>query len=138
MEIANWYRGLHIELGSHGNCSPKKKPLTFADEVLGEEAQIAATETSWFFNLELEGILATIEQASGGLISFHRLDTFELITFAPINYPKLNMTDPCIDIFTGTVCAPAKGHLFWDGIHPTTSGHGLIAEEAASVLGLTE
>jgi phospholipase/lecithinase/hemolysin len=48
------------------------------------------------------------------------------------------VTAPCIDVFAGTVCAPAKDYLFWDGIHPTVTGHALIAKEAASVLGLSQ
>jgi phospholipase/lecithinase/hemolysin len=106
--------------------------------LLGEEARMAATEASFFFNLQLEVILSGIEDAYGGQVSFYRLDTFDLITQASINHPELNVAEPCIDIFAGTVCAPAKDYLFWDGIHPTVTGHALIAEEAASVLGLPQ
>jgi phospholipase/lecithinase/hemolysin len=49
----------------------------------------------------------------------------------------MNVTDACIDVFTGTVCEPASRYLFWDGIHPTRAGHAILAEEAARVLGLT-
>jgi phospholipase/lecithinase/hemolysin len=31
-------------------------------------------------------------------------------------------------------CKNADQYLFWDGIHPTTAAHGIIAQEAASVL----
>jgi phospholipase/lecithinase/hemolysin len=103
----------------------------------GPEAQQAATEVSFFFNLQLEGILADIETAYGGLVRFYRLDTFELLTQISVEHPELNVTDPCIDVFSGTVCKNTKKYLFWDGIHPTRTGHKLIAEEAASVLGLT-
>ena len=105
---------------------------------LGEEARTAATEAAFFFNLQLELILSGIEKAYGGQVNFHRLGTFDLITQASINNPDLNVTDPCIDIFTGTVCEPADDYLFWDGIHPTVTGHALIAEEAAGVLGLSQ
>jgi phospholipase/lecithinase/hemolysin len=105
--------------------------------LLGEDARQGAAYASYVFNQQLEGILSGIESAYGEQVSFYRLDTFGLITQASINHPDLNVTDPCIDIFAGTVCAPAKDYLFWDGIHPTVTGHALIAEEAASVLGLS-
>jgi phospholipase/lecithinase/hemolysin len=103
----------------------------------GPDAQQGATEVSYFFNQQLESILTDIETAYGGLVTFYRLDTFELLTRTSVEHPELNVTDPCIDVFNGTVCKNTKKYLFWDGIHPTRTGHKLIAEEAASVLGLT-
>jgi phospholipase/lecithinase/hemolysin len=106
--------------------------------LLGEEVQAGATYASEIFNQQLEGILSIIEKSSGYQVSFYHLDTFDLITQASSNHPDLNVTEPCIDVFAGTVCAPAEGYLFWDGVHPTVTGHALIAEEAASVLGLSQ
>ena len=103
----------------------------------GPEAQQAATEVTFFFNLQLESILSAIEAASAGQVTFYRLDTFELLARTALEHPELNVTDPCIDVFSGTVCKHAKNYLFWDGVHPTRTGHKLIAEEAASVLGIT-
>jgi outer membrane lipase/esterase len=37
-----------------------------------------------------------------------------------------NVTDPCIS----TAFPDCSKHLFWDGAHPTTAGHALIAEAA--------
>lgn len=100
----------------------------------GPEAQQAATAVSFFFNQQLEAILAGIETAYGGLVRFYRLDTFALLTQVAIEHPELNVTDPCIDLNSGTTCNNTKNYLFWDGIHPTRTGHELIAEEAASAL----
>lgn len=104
----------------------------------GPEAQQAATEVTFFFNMQLDSILTDIESAYGGLVTFYRLDTFELLTQTSVEHPELNVTDPCIDVFNGTVCKDPKKYLFWDGVHPTRTGHKLIAEEAANVLGLTK
>lgn len=104
--------------------------------LLGGEAQTAATQVSLIFNTQLESILSYIEDSYMGQVTFHRLNSFDLITQASINHAYLNVVDPCIDISTGTVCSPASDHLFWDGIHPTVTGHALIAEQAASILGL--
>ena len=104
--------------------------------LLGKDAREGATGAAFYFNQQLEGILSGIESAYGGEVRFYRLNTFGLITQASARHPDLNVTEPCIDVFAGTVCAPSSKHLFWDGIHPTATGHALIAEEAASVLGL--
>ncbi len=104
----------------------------------GSDAQLAATDVTSYFNLQLEGILSAIEAASAGQVTFYRLDTFELLTQTAVEHPELNVTDPCIDVFSGTVCKKPKKYLFWDGVHPTRTGHKLIAREAASVLGISQ
>ena len=104
--------------------------------LLGAEAQTAATGASSMFNQYLELMLSQFEAMFNGQVTFYRMDTFGLITQASISNPHLNVVDPCIDVFSGTVCAPANDYLFWDGIHPTVTGHALIAEEAANILGL--
>lgn len=106
--------------------------------LLGGEAQAGATYASELFNQQLELILSTLEAAYSGQVTFYRINTFDLITQASSNHPDLNVTEPCIDVFAGTVCAPAEGYLFWDGVHPTVTGHSLIAEAAAKVLGLSK
>jgi phospholipase/lecithinase/hemolysin len=106
--------------------------------LLGNDVQTGATYLSELFNQQLEEILYGIEKLYGGQVNFYRLDTFDMITRASSNHPDLNISTPCIDIFAGTVCAPTRDYLFWDGIHPTVTGHALIAEEAASVLGLSQ
>ena len=104
--------------------------------LLGEQAQTAATQASFLFNLQLESIVSQIESAYSEQVTFYRMNTFDLITQASINHPYLNVVDPCIDVFSGTVCSPANQYLFWDGIHPTVTGHALIAAEASGVLGM--
>jgi phospholipase/lecithinase/hemolysin len=104
----------------------------------GPDAQQAATEVAYFFNQQLEGILTGIEDFSEGQVTFYRLDTFALLDQVSNEHPELNVTDPCIDVFNGTVCKKSRKYLFWDGIHPTRTGHKLIAEEAANVMGLSK
>jgi outer membrane lipase/esterase len=103
----------------------------------GEEAKQAATWASSEFNRMLDGMLSNIE-AAYEQVYFHRIDTFRLISEIPTTHPGMNVTDACIDIFTGTVCEPVSRYLFWDGIHPTRAGHAILAEEAARELGLTQ
>jgi phospholipase/lecithinase/hemolysin len=129
-----------IEAGARTFLIPNVPNLGLVPAVAlqGPEAQQAATEVTLFFNLQLESILTDIETAYGGQVRFYRLDTFELLTQTALEHPELNVTDPCIDVFSGTVCKKPKKYLFWDGVHPTRTGHKLIAEEAASVLGITQ
>jgi phospholipase/lecithinase/hemolysin len=129
-----------IEAGARTFLIPNVPNLGLVPAVAlqGSEAQQGATEVSYFFNQQLESILTDIEAAYGGLVTFYRLDTFGLLTQVSAKHPELNVTDPCIDVFTGTVCKHSKKYLFWDGIHPTRTGHKLIAEEAASVLGISK
>ena len=103
----------------------------------GEEAKQVATWASGEFNRLLEGMLSNIE-ATYGQVHFYRVDTFKLISEVPTTHPGMNVTDACIDVFTGTVCEPASRYLFWDGIHPTRAGHAILAEEAARELGLAQ
>lgn len=125
-----------IEAGARTFLIPNVPNLGLIPAVVlqGPEAQQAAAAVSFFFNQQLENILAGIETAYGGRVRFYRLDTFELLTQIALVHPELNVSDPCIDLISGTICSNTKNYLFWDGIHPTRTGHELIAEEAASVL----
>lgn len=47
-----------------------------------------------------------------------------------------NVTTACITPNVAPFqCKNADEYLFWDGIHPTTAGHALIAQQAAALLG---
>jgi phospholipase/lecithinase/hemolysin len=53
-------------------------------------------------------------------------DLFDLetdIAASPATFGLLNVTDACGGV---PACDPSK-YLFWDGIHPTSGGHALIA-----------
>ena len=45
-----------------------------------------------------------------------------------------NVTDPCVDLGAGTVCANPDEYLFWDAVHPTARAHELIAAEALALV----
>ena len=108
-----------------------------AVRLLGPAAQAGATAVSALFNSQLAAILDGVEDANAGRdpVTIYRIDAFTLVQQAPSEQPQLNVTDPCINPFDGSVCKPARNYMFWDGVHPTKYYHGVIADEAARVLG---
>jgi phospholipase/lecithinase/hemolysin len=61
---------------------------------------------------------------------------FDNIIDNPAIYGFTNVTAPCFS--DEVVCANPETYLFWDGVHPSTKGHRLIGEFAASALGVPE
>ncbi len=79
-----------------------------------------------------------------GLIAKNRSDVniipldinalFAELRAEPSRYGLANVTAPCFNQQTGTICSNPNEFLFWDGLHPTAIGHQLIAKYAASVV----
>ncbi|MEY4883521.1 MAG: hypothetical protein RIS34_1375 [Pseudomonadota bacterium] len=63
----------------------------------------------------------------GGEVGVQMFDLFGLATQAA-NNGFTNVTDACGAPTNGAVCPDISQALFWDGIHPTTAAHHLIAE----------
>jgi outer membrane lipase/esterase len=49
-----------------------------------------------------------------------------------------NITQPCFNSVTMTVCANPNSFTFWDGVHPTEAVHELLARYAALLLSTEE
>lgn len=67
-----------------------------------------------------------------------RFDTFKFmgkVIKKPHKYGLTNVTQRCYTgdpedpVAGGISCSDPDAYLFWDGIHPTTAGHALLAEE---------
>jgi phospholipase/lecithinase/hemolysin len=87
-------------------------------------------------------INAQLDRIFSGLVNAEstKLDFFGL-TNAAVNAPGvyglINVTDACITPFEQPFkCDAPDNYLFWDVVHPSKAAHGLIAQEAASVLGI--
>lgn len=66
-----------------------------------------------------------------------RVDVFSLLNAVQTDTTHFGFTDitnPCINPQTATVCADPDHTLFWDLEHPTTFGHSLFAVAAESAL----
>ncbi len=105
--------------------------LTPALTRLGPAAAGAGSFFSGVFNTSLAGALAPF--ISNPLLNVISLDIFSLLNETVANpgvFGLTNVSDPCVDI--GSICTSPDDFLFWDGIHPTTVGHSLIAQLALS------
>jgi outer membrane lipase/esterase len=45
----------------------------------------------------------------------------------PARFGFTNVTEPCLNVATGAVCATPNTYLFWDTIHPTAAANRLIS-----------
>ena len=82
-------------------------------------------------NTELDQITSVLAQ-KGIQITIYRLDVYSLfLNFIaqPASYGYVNVTDSS----QGMAVNPDK-YLFWDGIHPTTTGHDYLAAAAYSLI----
>lgn len=66
------------------------------------------------------------------------LDAYALlntVVAAPAAYGLTDVVTACVtpNVPPFTCSRPGE-YLFWDGIHPTTAGHAILAREAAAVL----
>ena len=125
--------------GAHTFLVPNAPDLSLIPEVrlAGPAAQAAGQFLAAQFNTFLEALLGGLEGPLG--VKIFRLDIFDLIheiVAAPAEFGLTEVADPCItpDTTVHPFCSRPDGHLFWDGIHPTRAGHGIIAGRALSVL----
>jgi phospholipase/lecithinase/hemolysin len=99
---------------------------------------VIAEQLSVVFNAGLTSTLDSLQVVLPAA-DFVRLDTFSLINDIIADPEGSGLTDvnePCLTfgVVAGAVCALPNGHLFWDGAHPTNSGHGLVADAALEAL----
>ena len=127
-------------LGARNVLVPDAPNLGLVPEVLQKGAMASAfgTNLSQAFNQQLNAMLDT-ETA----LKLYRLDTFGLFNSVisnPAGYGVTDVTSSCYSgdalnsIFGGSVCSSPNTHLFWDGLHPTSTGHAILAQAAFSLL----
>ena len=111
--------------------------LSPAVRALGPVAGAVALQVTLAFNGALAQTLAALPLALPGS-SFTTLDAFTLLNTviaAPAAYGLTNVVTPCVTPnvppFT---CNRPDEYLFWDGIHPTTAGHAIVARQALTIV----
>lgn len=98
----------------------------------------AATLGSTAFNTALNSGLQQIASANKG-VNIIQMDTagaFRAILQNPGAFGLTNTTQQCIQVLScvGGGAAAQNQFLFWDGVHPTQTGHNLLAQYAALLL----
>jgi phospholipase/lecithinase/hemolysin len=93
----------------------------------------AATAAAMAFNAGLKTVLDNVAQLPD--IEIVRFDAFAEVREI-VRHPRRvglrDVTNACITpLVPPYYCADPDRHLFWDGIHPTRSAHGIIAVKAA-------
>lgn len=83
------------------------------------------------FNAGLGQAIAGLQALLPGS-HFARFDDNALvgsIIVSPAAFGLSDVRDPCLQfgVVAGAICHPPPQFLFWDGIHPTVVGHGLVA-----------
>lgn len=111
--------------------------LTPAVRLAGPAAVGAATQLSEAFDAGLTQVLAELQALPQ--IEFKTLDVFGLlhsVSSDPQAYRLRNAQDPCLTFFVSVdaICEQPNRYLFWDGIHPTAAGHGIIEDAAQQAL----
>jgi outer membrane lipase/esterase len=74
--------------------------------------------------LKMNDALATRLQGEAGVVTFDVSGLMHSVVADPAFYGLANVTDACGAIVG---CDPGS-FLFWDGIHPTSAGHALVAD----------
>lgn len=108
--------------------------LTPAVRAAGPSAVAFAELLTQLFNDGLKGLLQT-NFAGVDIVRFDVNSTLNAIIADPGDFQLTNVDLPCV--MSGVPpfnCKNADEYLFWDGIHPTTAVHGIIAQKAALVL----
>ncbi len=131
--------GALASAGAHTFLVPNGPDLSLVPEVrlAGPAAQAAGQFLAATFNSSLEAILSGLEEPLG--VKIFRLDIFDLIheiVAAPAAFGLTEVEEPCITPLTrvSPFCSQPDEFLFWDDIHPTRVGHGIIASRALAVL----
>ncbi|MFZ5555257.1 MAG: SGNH/GDSL hydrolase family protein [Pseudomonadota bacterium] len=88
-----------------------------------------ATSLAILFNATLDATLGPLRAGGLNIIEF---DTFAALTNLVAGGPFANTTQPCFDGTAAsipTILGGCQGHLFFDGVHPTTATHQILAAQ---------
>ena len=96
-----------------------------------------ATLFTFSLNQGLESALSALEAIPG--VTITRLSLWDVINEAvaePESVGLKHVDFPCLTFYVraGAFCKKPDDYLFWDGIHPTRAGHGILAAAAAEAL----
>lgn len=107
----------------------------------GTSQQAQATSLSTSFNNALVSDITTLTSTTAGL-NLRRLDLFSLfqqVIAKPLAFGLTDVKDRAYSgddnfVGNGTAVDDPSGYLFWDAVHPTATGHALIANAAYALV----
>jgi phospholipase/lecithinase/hemolysin len=131
--VALWAAGARVFLVPNAPDLSRAPAITLQ----GAAAVGGALQLSAGFNAALGQALGQLDGLPG--IRLIRLDDFALIdriVANPESFDIENARTPCLKfgVVTNAICEEPEERLFWDGIHPTTTGHRIIARAAFAAL----
>ena len=101
----------------------------------GQANATFAAQATQATNQDLNTLLRWEQLLEG--VSILRIDVFSLLQSVAADathYGFTNITTPCLNTITNTVCADPDHTLFWDAEHPTEFGHSFFAVLLESAL----
>ena len=112
-----------------------------AVRMLPPQFGVVASGLSVQFNTELAaaltGLLALPPLSEIEIAQFDAFSLIHSIVASPPQFGLTNVTEACVmPNDPPFACQNPDEYLFWDGVHPTTAVHAIIAEQAAALLGL--
>jgi phospholipase/lecithinase/hemolysin len=105
--------------------------LVPAVRLLGPAAQAGATALSAGYNMGLAAAVTALSALPGiNIVSVDLFGALNNMVANPGAYGLTNVTDMCITpgVKGNAECSNPKAYLFWDGIHPTSAGHAILAD----------
>jgi phospholipase/lecithinase/hemolysin len=113
---------------------PNLPPLGLVPRLNGSTATSGpANMASGLFNFNLATGIASLKGWYPG-VTFYQLDVFDLfldVAASPGKYSLTNVTGPADNL---PWFANPDAYLFWDDLHPTTTGHFILAAAALDLL----
>jgi phospholipase/lecithinase/hemolysin len=125
-----------IQAGATQFLIPNLPPLGLVPRLNGSPVNSqAANAASLLFNSYLATGIAFLKGSYPGLpLNFYQLDVFSLfvsVVTSPGSYSLTNFKDPADNL---PWYANPDTYLFWDYLHPTTTGHYILASAAIDLM----
>jgi phospholipase/lecithinase/hemolysin len=123
-----------MQAGATQILAPNVPPLGLAPRFNGTPStEVTATAAAALFNTYLAAGTALLKDLYARRhVTVYELDVYRLtrgIVASPSSYALTNVTEPA-----QLMPVDPDTYLFWDDLHPTTRGHNIIADAAASLL----
>jgi len=135
LDMANVIGSL-VAVGAHNILVPNLPDLGDVPNIaaFGPAASAGAQALSLIFNAGLNAVLDGIGlvNPATNIIQFDTYGLLETVILDPASYGFTNTSDACYSQFVvsgGTTCSNPDEYLSWDGFHPGTAAHRILATE---------